>query len=398
MIYLDANASSQLRPAVRAAVSERLEVGKVLGNPSSIYESGRRSKAVLGEARRTILNFLFRGVPKDAQLFFTSGGSESCNYITTGFVDLTLPGHILSTAFEHPAILEPLIKLQRSGFELELLSPTELTPQRFVQGLRSSTALVAIMYANNETGAIQPVAEIASALRAAGYSGPIVSDITQAVGKTDIDLGELFSSGVSAVALSAHKLGALSGIGAVVLAGASYGLCFQMSPIILGGGQEQGFRSGTENILGIAAFAAAVKEISIKGTEERVGMSRLRDLLWEKVCSGIQGVRRLSPVKNVLPNTLLLHISDCRSDDLVVALDLLGVAASRGSACNSGKQNVSHVPLALGLSKSESKEVIRFSLDWDASEASILAAAEKIIRAVQQIRAVTQTELLEARA
>jgi len=391
MIYLDANASSKLRPVVASALKEHLGQEELYANPSSISAPGRRSKSLIVAAKKSILDFLFHGEKTDAQLFFTSGGTESCNAIVSGFIDNAYFGHILSTSIEHPAISEALKSLAASGFEVELVSPNLegfIDVEQFVAKSKTATALVSIMLANNETGALQPVAEIARALRAKNYSGPIVSDITQAVGKTAINLQRLFEAGVTAVSISGHKIGALTGVGMVVLAGASSGNCFQFAPSILGGGQQNGFRSGTENLLGIISLREAALELKLKGESERRSVLALREYLSQTLQSEVALIRRLTPMTNALGNTLLLQIPGCRSDDLVVSLDLLGVAASRGSACNSGKQNASYIPVSMGLSQKESTEVIRFSLDWDANPENITEAANKIIHAVKQMRAL----------
>jgi cysteine desulfurase len=395
MIYLDANASSQLRPQVVQALETHLAQNKLYGNASSVYATGRKSKTLIVSAKKAILDLFFPGEKTDAQLFFTSGGSEGCNSLINGFIDPEVTGHLLSSAIEHPAISEPLKKLERCGFELELVSPSKdgfISVEEFVSKVKLSTALVTVMLANNETGAIQPVIQIAKALREKKYSGPIVSDITQAVAKSEVNLKELFAAGVTAVSISGHKLGALTGVGAIVVSGASSGNCFQFQPTILGGGQQHGFRSGTENLLGILSLMEACKEIKSQGRSERESISQLRERLWDNLNLEISGLRRLSSSTNVLSNTLLLQIEGCRSDDLVVALDLMDVCASRGSACNSGKQNASYVPISMGLSQKESIEVIRFSLDWDATSESIDEASKRIIQAVKQMRELSMVE------
>lgn len=385
MIHLDANATSRLRPSALLAVEEFLR--REVGNASSIHDSGRQARTILTRARSEVARFFLNSERADVQIFFTSGGTESCNALIHGFFQA--PSSVLVSEIEHSAILEPIENLRNLGTEVVKISSTRegyLEPSAFVNALRQDTALVAVMLANNETGAIQPVREIAQALRASGYSGAIVSDISQAVGKSEFSLEELFRAGVNAVAISGHKLGALPGIGAVILAGGSYGVCFQFSPLILGGAQEQGLRSGTENLLGISSLAAALKDLKSNGVEERSKISALRDELWSKLNSSITSIEKLTP-QSSLSNTLLVRFVDCRGDDLVVSLDLLGIAVSRGSACNSGKQKASHVTRAMGLSELEGSEVIRLSLDWDVTSEDIAAAAEKIILAVNRMRA-----------
>jgi cysteine desulfurase len=187
--------------------------------------------------------------------------------------------------------------------------------------------------------------------------------------------------------LSGHKLGALSGVGAVVLAGAKYGLCLPFTPFLEGGGQELGFRSGTENILGITSLAAVVNELEEIGAEERKRVCALRDKLWARLSGRIAPIIRLTP-ENSLGNTLLLQIPGCRTDDLVVSLDLKQVNTSRGSACSSGRQRPSHVLSAMGLSAAEAKSVLRISLDWTIDEELLEISAHKIESAVTDMRSV----------
>jgi len=238
-------------------------------------------------------------------------------------------------------------------------------------------------------GRFKPILDISREARKSGYVGVIVSDVTQAVGKSPIDLHELFSSGLNGVAISGHKLGALPGIGAVLLAGSKYGVCFPFRSLIEGGLQQQGYRSGTENLAGIVSLGAVCGELSECAAQERKAVGVLRETLWTILRREIPPVVRLTPeAANSLSNTLMIRIPGCRGDDLVVSLDLLGVAISRGSACNSGKQQSSHVLKAMGVADEEAKEVIRLSLDWDATQENIELAASKIAGAVRQMRAV----------
>jgi len=387
MIHLDANATATIRPSVREAL--RRLVDQDFGNPSSVYSAGRLSRTLIRNSKKRIIRALMDNERSDVTLFFTSGGTESCNSLVHGFVDQNSTNHageIVTTAIEHSAMLDPIHN--QHGYKVIEVLPDEssiVSVESIIAAVTARTHLVSIMAANNETGAIQPVAEVARALRASGYSGPIVSDFSQAFGKSELTVEELFSAGVSAVAISGHKLGALPGIGAVVLAGASYGLCLPFQPLLLGGGQEGGFRSGSENLLGIASMAEAVSEISKIGSAERARLQGLRDLLWKRLEASLAPVFRITP-ENSLVNTLLLRIPECRSDDLVVSLDLRGVSASRGSACNSGTQRPSHVLAALNFSELASKEVIRFSLDWTVDESMLSKAADEIEGAVFEIR------------
>jgi cysteine desulfurase len=382
MIHFDANATATLRPAVADAIQAALS--SELGNPSSIYQAGRAARTALTNARQEILRKLLGDeCARKGRLFFTSGGTEACNSAIRGFLNPAFPGRIVTSSIEHAAVLGELNSL--TGWEVFKIDPESdgiVDPHRFVSAIDGRTALVILMAANNESGAIQPVAEIARELRVRGYSGPIFSDFTQAVGKSGLELAELFQAGVSAVAISGHKVGALSGIGAVILS--TEGSCFQFSPLLHGGEQEEGFRSGTENLIGALSLRAAMGELT---EAEQNRLRSLRDKLWDRLQRSVAPVKKLTP-EDSLCNTLLLQIEGCRGDDLVVALDLMGVNISQGSACSSGKQRVSHVVTAMGLSEKEAKEVVRISLDWSVDEKALTLGAERIEQAVARMREV----------
>ena len=409
MIYLDANATSRLRPEAREAVLRILGADRAYRNPSSIHQGGRKARALLREARREILDLLSPGEKPRARLVFTSGGTEACNQIMFGFLGTVADGtrqrgHIVTSAIEHPAILEAAAVLERSGFSVTRVQPDTcgvVSPKDVVAAIRPDTCLVSLMGANNESGALQPVATCATALRESGYQGPIVSDMVQALGKSELCLAELFNTGVNAIAISGHKIGAPAGIGAVVFSEADHGVCFPLFPQLVGGPQEQRLRAGSENCIGIAAFGAAAAAVRANLQADIQHRRLLRELLWQEIATAIEQVERLGPVpivpgsaaqENLVSNTLLLRFAGCRGDDLVVALDLLGLAASTGAACASGKQGVSEAVKALGLSAAGAKEVIRLSLDWDTSEDDIRRAVLLLQHAVREIRASAQNE------
>ena len=282
-----------------------------------------------------------------------------------------------------------------------------ISADNFLSALTPETELVSLMLANNETGALQPAAEIAKALRARGYSGPIISDITQAPLKTVFSLQGLFDAGVDAVALSGHKMGAPAGIGAIILAGSHHKpapRCFQFHSLINGGPQEGRLRAGTENLLGAVAWGAVCRALRPRLDSELARIENLRDKLVLEIGIKVPGTRCLTPLsqtkpsttaiaKTALVNTALIQFTGCRGDDLVVALDLLGICVSTGSACASGKQEVSHVLCSMGLSNTEAREVVRFSLDWDADEASIQRTVESLTQVVSRMRGLNQPEL-----
>lgn len=405
-IYLDANATSRPRPCLVRVLSE-LVADEGLRNASSVHALGRKARARLNQARRAVLAVLNGGeIPRDQRLFFTSGGTEGCNTLVFGFLGpmtalAAAPAHVISTAIEHPAVLESLTVLARSGWSITRIAPAKsgaFAVEAVVEAVRPETALVTLMAANNETGAIQPVVECARALRASGYRGVITSDATQLVGKSTLTARELFAAGVNAIAVSGHKVGAPSGIGAVVLATGDTECCYSFEPLLHGGPQESYDRPGTENLFGALAFGEVCRELAPTLAESLHERRVLRERLWRSVRQ-IPDVFRLTPedesgVERALANTLLLRCVGCRGDDLVVALDLAGVAASTGSACASGKQGVSHVLTAMGYDSTAAREVVRLSLDWDTTSEQVDRAAEVLGAVVTRMRTVQGGEHL----
>lgn len=411
MIYLDANATSRLRPEAAQVVQE-LASADGARNPSSVHRSGRAARTRLTAARKAVLELLNHGAEiRGQRLVFTSGGTESCNQLVFGFLgplpQLTeIKGSIVVSAIEHPAMLEPIALLERCGWTVKRINPTPegiVRVSDFLAAVQPDTALVSLMAANNETGIIQPVAELAGSLRAINYRGAIISDFTQAFGKTSLTISELFDAGVTAVSISGHKIGAPTGIGAFVINEAKSDVCLTFEPLLRGGAQEGGHRAGTENLLGAVAFGEVSRtRLETLGDEMRQ-QNTLREMLWELLRRSVNGVERITPrnedkVERSLCNTLLVRFAGCRGDDLVVALDLEGVAASTGSACSSGKQQISHVAQAMGFPPEKAREVIRFSLDWDTDEAAIESAARIVARAVQKMKGRSAPSELAAAA
>jgi cysteine desulfurase len=349
--YLDYNATAPLRPEARAAMLAALDV---VGNPSSVHAEGREARALVEAAREDVAH-LVGASPTEVVL--TSGGTEAANMVMHGRW-----GRILVSAIEHPAVTAPA---RASGAEVVELPVTRDgvidldAADRLISAPANGPgrALVAVQAANNETGAIQPVAEIARMARANGHL--VVADAVQAAGKISLDIDSL---GVDALILSGHKIGAAKGVGALVVRGRA-----GFAPLMLGGGQERGARGGTENVAGIAGFGAAARAA---GGELAVfaGLARLRDEIEA-------GVRAITPSAIVaaaaaprLANTSLLVLPGRRGETLVIALDLGGIAVSAGAACSSGKTRRSPVLAAMGFEESMAAAAIRVSLGWASTE------------------------------
>lgn len=403
-IYFDANAGSRLRTAARHELNAWLDgqsrlTAETPSNPSSVHAGGREARRLVADADMRIRKFLSAS-PERLRLVYTSGGTEGCNSLIYGFY-AGERGHIVTSSFEHPAMKEALARAVERGGEITQVAPGAdgtIEVESVLSAVRSETMLVSIMLANNESGAVNPLLELTRSLRGAGYSGVIVSDITQGVGKLEFDLADLFAAGVDAVAFSGHKLGALPGVGVLVFPSGETGMssgsqiagrCNFYSPLLVGGPQQGRLRAGTENIPGIISLAGAVDEIAGGSDEarsrERKRLAGLRDKLWEMLRAKAD-CRRLTPTgEKAVPNTLLFQVCGVRADDLVVGFDLLGFSVSTGSACGSGKQELPQTALVYGLDQTEAAEVLRVSFDWDVTEEMVdcfsTAFAELVRRA-----------------
>jgi cysteine desulfurase len=397
-VYLDANATSSLRPEAEDILSFFIAKNKSLKNPSSVHQPGQQARALLKIAKDNIRNLLL-GVQSElkAEIFFTSGGSESCNTLVSGFLDPTMNGKVLVSAIEHPSMLEAIRRYRRFGYKICEIMPNKegfVSVDTYLNELSSDTSLVSLMGANNETGAVQPVLDLAIALRANGYNGAIISDQTQILGKFNNQLPALFDAGINAVAYSGHKVGAIPGIGVCVINKNSGDACFEFEPFIVGGAQENRYRAGTENILGVMTFGEVSRVLATDYQQKIQRVRQLRNYFWNLLSVNISDIEALSPEINTddtknLANTLLVKFGGCRGDDLVISLDLAGVHVSTGSACASGKQEVSHVVTAMGFDKSQAKEVVRFSLDWNTTKEDLEFAASVICQQVALMRKIS---------
>ena len=398
MIYLDANAGIPLRPQSKEAIEEALLKKDIRGNPSSIHTAGRNAASALREARESVAEFLFAEAEyrerMDFELVFTSSASESISMAVRGFWGDRVEGRIVSSAFEHPAMLSNLEALEG---QLVLMRPRVgelvIDEKSFCEEVLSEpTALVSLMAANNETGALQPVIEVARRLRAARYYGPIVCDITQALWKSDLDCRQLFLSGVNALCFSGYKLGAPAGVGVLVFSTCNAGgsgaeFCLSFSPQLLGGAQQGGYRAGAENMLGAISLGAVCRHLRKEAPFEREKMGVLRGRLLEYLkASACEVEFILPPSDKSCTNTLLVRFLGIRADDMLVGLDLAGVMASAGAACASGKQGESHVLEAIGLGAEAQRECIRFSLSWNNTEREMEAAAQIIEKVYLRMR------------
>ncbi len=351
-IYLDNNASAALRPEAREAMIAALDI---CGNASSVHRAGRSARNVIEKARRQVAE-LVNGAPGD--VVFTSGGTEAINTVIAGAAAKGIK-HILASEIEHAALLAAA---RNSGIELHMLRVDgggRVLPDILQQKLDAiapspaSPVLVAVMLANNESGVIQPIAELARITHAHG--GVFLCDAVQAAGKIAVDMKLL---GADYLALSAHKLGGPQGAGALVT-----GCGADITPLIRGGGQERSRRAGTENLTGIAGFGAAAGAAST-GLLDMPRMKKMRDALEKQLKALDGGIIVLGENAPRLGNTSFFAIPGIKAETLVIALDLENIAISAGSACSSGKSAGSHVPLAMGYDADIAQATIRVSFGW----------------------------------
>ena len=373
-LYLDYNASTPLDERVLAAMTECM--AGMPGNPSSTHQFGRASRARLDSAREQVA--ALAGV-QPAQVIFTAGGSEANNLALHAVTAGQAAGRLAVSRIEHPSVLEPAGALTGQGWQLDLIEVDEqcrVTAQALAEKLHRDTRLVSVMMANNETGVIQDIAGLAAQARSAGAI--FHTDAIQAAGKIALDFE---SSGVQLLSLSAHKIYGPKGVGALIV-----DKSLQLTPLIYGGGQEKGLRAGTENVAGIVGFGVAAELAKTQLQQRAVHARALRDSL-EQGLARHQEITLFAREAERLPNTVQLAVAGIDGETLLMQLDRAGIAVSSGSACASGKNEASHVLMAMGVDADIARGAIRISLGKDTTETDIdtlLAALDKQIKWVQK--------------
>ena len=378
-IYLDHNATTPLDPEVAAAMMPFLT--EKYGNPSSIYSAGAGAREAVDAARRAVAQSISATARR---IIFTGSGSEADNMALKGVAfagaarrqasELSGRGHIITSAIEHSAVLASCRGLEAQGFDVTYLPVSRaglVTSAELLKALRDDTILVSIMLANNETGVIQPVSDLAALAHERGVL--FHTDAVQALGKIPVDVEVL---GVDLLSVSGHKIHAPKGVGALFVRRG-----VELAPLINGGSQEGGLRAGTENVAGIAGFAKAA-ELAVKRLPVMQRVARLRDRLQRGVIKLVDCARVNGDPAHRLPNTLSMSLPGMRGESLVLMLDRKGVALSSGSACKSGSPDPSQALLALGLTAEEAHCSVRFSLGQGSTEAEIdatLAALKEVI-------------------
>jgi cysteine desulfurase len=347
-VYMDYNASVPIRPEAAAAMADALALG---GNPSSVHRHGRAARRAIEDAREQVAAAIGARAP---EIIFTSGATEANNMSLLG----AHPARVVISAIEHDSVRRAC-----PAAELVPVTPAGVVDLDALAALLerdARPALVSLMMANNETGVLQPVAEAA---RIAHFHGSILHcDAVQAVGRVAVDVKSL---DVDLLSLSAHKLGGPAGVGALYC---REGIA--LAPQLRGGGQERGQRAGTENLAGIAGFAAAA-EIAVGELDKAGHLADLRDELERKMAAAAPGSVFFGAEAPRLPNTTCLSLAGASSETQVMALDLAGVSVSAGSACSSGKVRPSLVLQAMGVPVDLARTAIRVSLGWQSVASDI---------------------------
>lgn len=374
-VYFDNNATTRVAPEVLDAMLPFLR--DQWGNPSSVYGFGRQIAKPL-EAAREKVAALINAEPRE--IIFTSCGTESNNSaIHSALAAHPQKRHVITTAVEHLANIKFCAYLKKQGFDVTLLpvdSEGHLDPRLLEKSIRPDTAIVSVMWANNETGVLFPIEVIAAICRRRGVL--FHTDAVQAPGRLKIDVKEL---DVDFLSLSGHKLHAPKGVGLLyVKRGVKY------EPYVIGGGQEQGRRGGTENVAGIIGFGRAAELAMSHSPDQNTRIRSLRDRLENGILKSIPGVVRNGVREPRLPNTTNLSFEGIEAQGILLLLDEQGICASSGSACTSGSLDPSHVLVAMGCNPARARSSIRFSLGIYNTEAEVDFVLKQLPSIISKLR------------
>ncbi|MEM4378771.1 MAG: cysteine desulfurase family protein [Candidatus Nitrosotenuis sp.] len=376
MIYLDNAASTQISDDVLQEMLPYLKEN--YGNPSSIHRFGRVATKAVETARKSVADLIGA---QPSEILFTSGGTESNNTALFGIVNAK-KGQVITSSVEHDAILEPCKKLESQGYNVVYL-PVDNTATVNVEKLKdvisNETLLVSIMYANNEVGTIQPIKEIAQICKQ--YEVPFHTDAVQAVGKVPINVKEL---GVDLMSISSHKINGPKGAGALYIRSG-----LKIDPYLLGGGQEGGLRSGTENVANIVGFGKACQLAKENLDRNTAYLKNLRDTLVDKVTKQVPYVTLNGHKENRLPNNAHFTFLGVNGEDLIIKLDENGIAASTGSACSVKTQKASHVLAAMGFSHEQITGSLRLTVGLTNTPQEIEHTVNTLKKIVSELRAVS---------
>lgn len=378
-IYLDYAATTPTHPEVIAAMSPYF--ADIFGNPSSIHSFGLEARGVIEEARVKVAALIGA---RSEEIVFTSGGTEADNFAIKGIAHANehRGNHIITSAIEHHAVIEPMKLLERQGLKVTYLPVDEyglVNPRDVRDAITDKTILVSVMHANNEIGTIEPVVEIGQIAKENEVC--FHTDAVQTAGRIPVNVDDL---GVDLLSMSAHKLYGPKGIGALYVRKGT-----RLASFMHGGGQEHGRRASTENVPGIVGFGRAAEIIRGELDEEGNRLTLLRDRLIEGLLGRIDNIRLNGHPKKRLPNNVNVSIQFVEGESIVLNLDLEGIAASTSSACSSSSLEPSHVLLSLGLSHEQAYSSLRFSLGkWTVDE-DIDRVLEVLPRIVAKLRSMS---------
>lgn len=376
-VYADNSATTPVYPEVLEAMMPAF--GELYGNPSSLYSKGVEAKRVLDASREKIASVL--GC-KPTEFFFTSCGTESDNWAIKGaaHANVSRGKHLVTTKIEHHAVLHTMKSLEKEGFEVTYVAPDSdgiISPESVVAALRPDTTLVAVMYANNEIGTIEPIREITAAVKAYDKRILMFTDAVQAVGNVKINLHEL---GVDMLSLSGHKIHAPKGIGGLYIRTGA-----RVHTFIDGGGQERNRRGGTENVPYIAGLAKAI-ELADKNLADMPRVQKMRDRLIKGIIDTIPYSRVNGSLTSRLPGNVNVAFEFIEGESMLLLLDCAGICSSTGSACSSNSLEPSHVLLSIGVPVEVAHGSLRLSLGRDNTEEDVDYILEVLPKVVQRLR------------
>lgn len=376
-VYADNAATTSTSPEV---LNEMLPYfGDVYGNPSSLHAKGREAKAAVTKARETIASILGA---KPGEIYFTASGSEADNWAIKGAAQANKERgrHIISTKIEHHAVLHSLKALEKDGFEVTYLDVDKegiVSPESVVAAMRDDTILVEVMFANNEIGTIEPIKEIAAAVKAKNPKVLVFTDAVQAVGNVEINVADL---GVDMLSMSGHKIHAPKGIGLLYMKNG-----IAVRNLIDGGGQERTRRGGTENVAYIVGMAKALKD-AVDGIGENARVAAMRDRLIDGILERIPYSHLNGSRTKRLPGNVNISFEFIEGESLLLHLDLAGICASTGSACSSTSLEPSHVLLAIGVPVEMAHGSLRLSIGRLNSDEDVDYILETLPGIVQKLR------------
>ena len=381
MIYLDNAASTAVHPEV---VKEMLPYFDVqYGNPSSIHQFGRRAKNAIQKARKQVAALIGA---EPGEITFTSGGTESNNTIFLGCPKFQGEkfelNHIIISSIEHDAVLEPVREFEKYGVQVTYLPVDEhglVNPDDITKSINEQTTIVSIMLANNEVGTIQPIKEISKICNK--YQIPLHTDAVQAVGKIPINVKEL---GVDALSISSHKINGPKGVGALFIKKG-----FTVAANIVGGGQENGMRSGTENVASIVGFGKACEIAKDKLSDNISHFQTLHSSMLSRIVKEIPHVKLNGHTEKRIFNNIHLTFLGVNGEDLIIKLDEHGIAASTGSACSVHTQKASHVLKAMGFNHEQITGSLRISFGYMNTLNEVEQAVEVLKKVVAELRSVS---------